>query len=74
MNWEDAYSLYIQQIIKKVRVGEQQGLEDAIAEFTGWLSGAQLSMQQYRVVLMDLLDVYKRQVRRSRQKRRYRNF
>ena len=55
MNWEDAYSSYIQQIIKKVRVGEQQGLEDAIAEFTGWLSGAQLSMQQYRVVLMDLL-------------------
>ena len=55
MNWEDAYSSYIQQIIKKVRVGEQQGLEDAITEFTRWLSGAQLSMQQYRVVLMDLL-------------------
>ena len=36
-------------------MGEQQGLEDASAEFTGWLSRAQLSMQQYRVVLMDLL-------------------
>ena len=55
LNWEDAYGTYIQQILKKIRTGEQQGLEKAIAGFTGWLSGVQLSMQRYRIVLMELL-------------------
>ena len=55
LNWEDAYSTYIQQIMKKVRIGEQEGLDDAISQFTEWLSGEQLSMQKYRIVMMELV-------------------
>ena len=55
LNWEDVYSTYIQQIMKKVRVGEQDGLEKAISQFTDWLSGDQISMQKYRIVRMELV-------------------
>lgn len=55
LNWEDVYSTYIQQIMKKVRVGEQEGLEKAISQFTEWLSGEQISMQKYRIVMMELV-------------------
>lgn len=55
LNWEDAYSSYIQRIVRKVRVGEQDGLEEAISQFTEWLSGEQLSMQKYRIVMMELV-------------------
>ena len=55
LNWEDAYSSYIQRIMRKVRVGEQDGLEEAISQFTAWLSGEQLSMQKYRIVMMELV-------------------
>ena len=55
LNWEDAYSSYIQRIMRKVRVGEQDGLEEAISQFTEWLSGEQLSMQKYRIVMMELV-------------------
>ena len=55
LNWEDVYSTYIQQIMKKVRVGEQDGLEKAISQFTEWLSGEQISMQKYRIVMMELV-------------------
>ena len=40
--WEDVYSTYIEQIMKKVRVGEQDGLEKAISQFPEWLSGEQI--------------------------------
>ena len=55
LNWEDVYSTYIQQIMKKVRVGEQDGLEKAISQFTEWLSGEQISMQKYRIVMLELV-------------------
>ena len=55
LNWEDVYSTYIQQIMKKVRIGEQDGLEKAISQFTEWLSGEQISMQKYRIVMMELV-------------------
>ena len=55
LNWEDAYSSYIQRIMRKVRLGEQDGLEEAISRFTEWLSGEQLSMQKYRIVMMELV-------------------
>ena len=55
LNWEDVYSTYIQQIMKKVRIGEGDGLEKAISQFTEWLSGEQISMQKYRIVMMELV-------------------
>ncbi len=55
LNWEDVYSTYIQQIMKKVRIGERDGLEKAISQFTEWLSGEQISMQKYRIVMMELV-------------------
>lgn len=55
LNWEDVYSTYIQQIMKKVRIGEGDELEKAISQFTEWLSGEQLSMQKYRIVMMELV-------------------
>lgn len=55
LNWEDVYSTYIQQIMKKVRVGEGDELEKAISQFTEWLSGEQISMQKYRIVMMELV-------------------
>ncbi len=55
LNWEDVYSTYIQQIMKKVRIGEGDELEKAISQFTEWLSGEQISMQKYRIVMMELV-------------------
>ncbi|MDO4261780.1 MAG: response regulator [Eubacteriales bacterium] len=52
---EDAYAACIQRIVKKIRVGEEEGLRSAIDEFTGWISASQLSMQKYRLVLMELV-------------------
>lgn len=54
-DWEDAYSGYIQRLMKKVRIGEVDGLEDAISQFIAWLSNSCLSLQQYRIVMMELI-------------------
>ncbi len=52
---EDAYGSYIENIIKKIRVGQEEELQRSISEFIDWLAGSQLSMQRYRVMIMELL-------------------
>ena len=43
----DAYADLIQRIIKKIRVGEENVLQEAIHDFIQWLNEAHLSMQNY---------------------------
>lgn len=50
--WEEPF---IQKIIKKVKVGEEQPLLDAIAEFTEKLAGSKMSLQRYRILIMELI-------------------
>lgn len=40
---------------KKVKVGEEQPLLDAIAEFTEKLAGSKMSLQRYRILIMELI-------------------
>ena len=50
--WEEPF---IQKIIKKVKVGEEQPLLDAIAEFAEKLAGSKMSLQRYRILIMELI-------------------
>lgn len=50
--WE---ATYIERILKKVKIGEQEPLEKAIREFTDCIAAAKMSMQNYRTILMELL-------------------
>lgn len=52
----DAYADLIQRIIKKIRVGEENVLQEAIHDFIQWLGEAHLSMQNYRIVMMELIS------------------
>ena len=40
---------------QKVKVGEEQPLLDAIAEFTEKLAGSKMSLQRYRILIMELI-------------------
>ena len=51
-HWEEAY---IEKILKKVKMGEQEPLEEAIAEFTGQMAKTRMSLQNYRNIVMELI-------------------
>ncbi|WP_440322665.1 response regulator [Laedolimicola sp.] len=54
MQRKESYAELLQRIIKKIRVGEEEGLREAIHEFINWLTVTHLSMQNYRIVMMEL--------------------
>ena len=51
---KESYAELVQKIIKKIRVGEEDALREAIHEFISWLTVTHLSMQNYRIVMMEL--------------------
>ena len=51
---KESYAELIQKIIKKIRVGEEDRLRNAIHAFINWLTVTHLSMQNYRIVMMEL--------------------
>ena len=51
---KESYAELVQKIIKKICVGEENVLKKAIHEFIVWLTEAHLSMQNYRIVMMEL--------------------
>lgn len=52
MPWEEPY---IQNILKKIRMGEGESLKEAIAEFVEQLSKSKMSLQKYRILIMELI-------------------
>ena len=51
-HWEEAY---IQKILKKVKMGEREPLEEAIAEFAAQMAKTKMSLQNYRILVMELI-------------------
>ena len=51
-HWEEAY---IQKILKKVKMGEREPLEEAIEEFTVQMAKTKMSLQNYRILVMELI-------------------
>lgn len=52
MPWEEPY---IQKIFKKIKMGEVQPLREAIREFTDVLAKSRMSLQKYRILIMELI-------------------
>lgn len=52
MPWEEPY---IQKIFKKIKMGEAQPLREAIREFTDVLAKSRMSLQKYRILIMELI-------------------
>lgn len=52
MPWEEPY---IQKIIKKIKMGEEKPLTEAIADFTAELSKSRMSLQKYQILIMELI-------------------
>lgn len=50
--WEESY---IQKILKKIKMGEREPLSEAICEFTEALAGSRISLQKYRILIMELI-------------------
>lgn len=50
--WEEPY---IQKILKKIKMGEGEALKEAITEFIAQLSGTKMSLQKYRILMMELI-------------------
>ncbi|MCM1088214.1 MAG: response regulator [Muribaculaceae bacterium] len=50
--WEEPY---IHEIIKKIKMGESEPLKETIREFTEQISGSRLSLQKYRILIMELI-------------------
>ncbi len=50
--WEEPY---IQKILKKIKMGEREPLGEAICEFTEALSRSRMSLQKYRILIMELI-------------------
>lgn len=57
MPWEENY---IQNIIKKIRVGEEQALKKSVAEFTSRIVKSKISLQRYRILLMEMVAEFVR--------------
>lgn len=51
-HWEETY---IHRIFKKVKMGEAEPLKEAIAEFTAQMSKTRMSLQNYRILIMQLI-------------------
>lgn len=52
MPWEEAY---IRKIVKKIRTGEEEALEWAIQEFMQEVDRSRMTLQQYRILVMELM-------------------
>lgn len=52
MPWEEPY---IQKILKKIKMGEREPLQVAIDEFVNALSKNKMSLQKYRILIMELI-------------------
>lgn len=50
--WEEPY---IQKILKKIKMGETEPLKEAIHEFVEELAGTKMSLQKYRILIMELI-------------------
>ncbi len=50
--WEEPY---IQKILKKIKMGEMQPLTEAVLEFTAKIAGSRMSLQKYRILIMELI-------------------
>ncbi|MCI8485012.1 MAG: response regulator [Lachnospiraceae bacterium] len=50
--WEEPY---IYKILKKIKMGEEEPLQEAIQEFIRQLSGSKMSLQKYRILIMELI-------------------
>lgn len=46
---------YIEKILKKIKVGEEVPLQEAVREFTEKLSGSRMSLQKYKILIMGLI-------------------
>lgn len=57
MPWEEPY---IQNILKKIKMGDEQALREAIREFTEQLSATRMSLQKYQILMMELVsEIYR---------------
>lgn len=52
IHWEEAY---IRRTFKKIKMGESMALEKVIEEFVQQLSGTKMSIQKYRILIMELI-------------------
>ncbi len=52
LSWEEPY---IQKILKKIKMGGSEPLLAAIGEFTEKLAGNKMSLQKYRILIMELI-------------------
>lgn len=52
--WEGPY---ISEIIKRIKMGEAEPLQEAIQKFIAQLSGNKVSLQKYRILIMELITV-----------------
>lgn len=50
--WEEPY---IEKILKKIKMGEPESLKEAIKEFINQLAGSKMSLQKYRILIMELI-------------------
>lgn len=55
--WEEAF---IQKIFKEIKMGEEGALKEAIEEFAARLAVSKMSLQKYRLLLMELVtEIYR---------------
>lgn len=52
MPWEEPY---IRNILKKIKMGEQEPLCETIRDFTTQLSNSKMSLQKYQILIMELI-------------------
>ncbi|MCH5250772.1 MAG: response regulator [Lachnospiraceae bacterium] len=52
MPWEESY---INEIIKRIKMGEAESLQEAIQKFTAQIAGSRMSLQKYRILIMEFI-------------------
>lgn len=52
VQWEEPY---VKNIIKRIRVGEQEALKKAILEFTDRITRSKITMQKYRILILEVI-------------------
>ncbi|MCH5256225.1 MAG: response regulator [Lachnospiraceae bacterium] len=52
MPWEESY---INEIIKRIKMGEAESLQEAIQKFTAQIAGGRMSLQKYRILIMEII-------------------
>ena len=55
MPWEESY---IQEIIKRIKMGEAESLQEAIQKFRAQIVGSRMSLQKYRILIMELITEF----------------